>query len=148
MLLSTISLRVRYGETDQMGIVYHANYASYCEVARVEFFREMGMPYKELEDKGIMLPVTELNLKYLKPAYYDEVLSIKTILREIPRAVRIHFDYEIYNERQELLTTGYSVLAFIDMKTRKPVRCPEYMIKRMEDLINCNQDSENTEMPI
>lgn len=134
MICTTISLRVRYGETDQMGVVYHGNYATYCEVARVEFFREMGLPYKELEDKGIMLPVVELNLKYVKPAYYDEVLHIRTSLSEIPRSVRLHFDYEIYNEKQELLTTGHSVLAFIDMKTRRPVRCPQYMIDRMEEL--------------
>lgn len=134
MIYTTISLRVRYGETDQMGVVYHGNYATYCEVARVEFFREMGLPYKELEDKGVMLPVVELNLKYVKPAYYDEVLHIKTFLTEIPRSVRLHFDYEIYNEKNELLTTGHSVLAFIDMKTRRPIRCPQYMIERLEEL--------------
>lgn len=135
MLSSTISLRVRYGETDQMGVVYHGNYATYYEVARVEFFREIGLPYKELEDKGIMLPVVELNLKFVKPAYYDEVLHIKTIIPEIPKSVRIYFNYEIRNEKGDLLTTGYSVLAFVDMKTGKPVRCPEYMVKRLEELI-------------
>lgn len=134
MISSIISIRVRYGETDQMGIVYHGNYATYCEVARVEFFREIGLPYKELEEKGIMLPVTELNFKFIKPAYYDELLSVKTILHEIPRGVRIVFSYEIYSENQELLTTGISTLAFVDMKTRKPVRCPEYMIKRLNEL--------------
>lgn len=136
MICTTISLRVRYGETDQMGVVYHGNYATYCEVARVEFFREMGLPYKELEDKGIMLPVVELNLKYVKPAYYDEILDIKTFLTEIPRSVRLHFSYEIYNEKNELLTTGHSVLAFIDMKTRRPVRCPQYMIERLDELFS------------
>ena len=134
MISTRISIRVRYGETDQMGVVYHGNYATYCEVARVEFFREMGLPYKELEDKGIMLPVTELNLKFHKPAYYDELLEIKTFLPEIPRGVRIHFTYEIYNEKQELLTTGVSTLAFIDMQTRKPVRCPQYMKDRLNEL--------------
>lgn len=136
MLLTTISIRVRYGETDQMGVVYHGNYATYCEVARVEFFREMGLPYKELEDSGIMLPVVELNTKFVKPAYYDEVLQIKTILPKIPRSVRLYFEYEIRNDKGELLTTANSTLAFVDMKTRRPVRCPEYMIKRLEDLIS------------
>lgn len=136
MISTTISLRVRYGETDQMGVVYHGNYPSYCEVGRVEFFREMGLPYKELEDTGVMLPVIELNLKFIKPAYYDDVLKIKTTIHEIPRSVRLHFDYEIYNQKDELLTTGYSVLAFVDMKTRKPVRCPQYMTERMEKLFN------------
>lgn len=134
MISTTISLRVRYGETDQMGVVYHGNYATYCEVARVEFFRQMGLPYKELEEKGIMLPVIELNLKFLKPAHYDELLFIKTSIPEIPKGVRIIFHYEIYNENQELLTTGTSVLAFIDIKTRKPVRCPAYMIEKMKEL--------------
>lgn len=136
MISTTISLRVRYGETDQMGVVYHGNYPSYCEVGRVEFFREMGLPYKELEDTGVMLPVIELNLKFIKPAYYDDVLKIKTTIHEIPRSVRLRFDYEIYNQKDELLTTGYSVLAFVDMKTRKPVRCPQYMTERMENLFN------------
>ena len=134
MIYSIISVRVRYGETDQMGVVYHGNYATYCEVARVEFFRGIGLPYKELEDNGIMLPVTELNFKFIKPAYYDELLSVKTFLHEIPTGVRITFSYEIYNEKQELLTTGISTLAFIDMKTRRPIRCPEYMVKRLEEL--------------
>lgn len=134
MLSSTISLRVRYGETDQMGVVYHGNYATYCEVARVEFFREMGLPYKNLEDSGVMLPVVELNLKFVRPAYYDEVLQIKTTVVEIPRSARIQFEYEIFSEKGELLTIGNCILAFIDMETRRPVRCPEYMIKRMEEL--------------
>src|SRR5690606_22975547 len=132
---STISIRVRYGETDQMGVVYHGNYATYCEVARVEFFRGLGLPYKELEEKGIMLPVVELNLKFVKPAYYDEILNIKISLPKIPKSARIHFDYEIYNENDELLTTGYSILAFVDMDTGRPVRCPDYMIEKMSELI-------------
>lgn len=136
MIYTTISLRVRYGETDQMGVVYHGNYATYCEVARVEFFREMGLPYKDLEGSGIMLPVVELNLKFLRPAYYDDILQIKTTVMEIPRSARIQFEYEIYNEKQELLTIGNCVLAFIDMKTRRPVRCPQYMIDRMEELFS------------
>ncbi|MBA5630606.1 acyl-CoA thioesterase [Moheibacter lacus] len=132
MISTTISIRVRYGETDQMGVVYHGNYATYCEVARVEFFRELDMPYKELETSGIMLPVTELNLKFIQPAYYDEVLKIQTTLMEIPSGVRLKFQYAIYNESNELLTTGFSALAFIDMKTRKPVRCPDYMIENLK----------------
>lgn len=135
MISSTISLRVRYGETDQMGVVYHGNYATYCEVARVEFFREIGLPYKELEEKGVMLPVVDLGFKFLKSAHYDEVLHIKTTLVEIPKSVRIRFDYEIRNDKGELLTTAYSVLAFVDMKTRRPVRCPEYMTIRMSELL-------------
>lgn len=131
MLNSIISIRVRYGETDQMGVVYHGNYATYCEIARVEFFRELGIPYKKMEEQGIMLPVTELNLKFHQPAYYDELLTIRTTLREVPRGVRITFNYEIYNESEILLTTGFSILAFIDAKTRKPIRCPSTIIKQL-----------------
>ncbi|MFA7686444.1 MAG: thioesterase family protein [Moheibacter sp.] len=135
MLSSTISLRVRYGETDQMGVVYHGNYATYCEVARVEFFREIGLPYKELESRGVMLPVVELNLKFLRPAYYDELLLIETSIPEIPKSARIRFDYTIRNENGDILTTGHCLLAFVDMETRRPVRCPEYMVKRMNELV-------------
>lgn len=131
MLNSIISIRVRYGETDQMGVVYHGNYATYCEIARVEFFRELGIPYKKMEEQGIILPVTELNLKFHQPAYYDELLTIRTTLREVPRGVRITFNYEIYNESEILLTTGFSILAFIDAKTRKPMRCPSTIIKQL-----------------
>lgn len=135
MISSTISVRVRYGETDQMGIVYHGNYPAYFEQGRIELFREIGLPYKELEENGILLPVYELNLKYLKSAFYDDILKIETTIHEIPRDVRFRFDYKIFNEKQELLTTGYAILAFVDKQTRRPVRCPKYMIERLESLM-------------
>lgn len=134
MLTRTISIRVRYGETDQMGVVYHANYASYCEVARVEFFRQIGLSYKGLEDSGIMLPVTELKLRLFKAAVYDELLKIDTSLVEIPTAARIKFVYKIYNEKKELLTEAYSELAFIDKVSRRPVRCPKELIELLKKL--------------
>ena len=130
MISSTISLRVRYGETDQMGIVYHGNYPSYFEVARIEFFREIGLPYKDLEGKGIILPVIDLQVKFIQSAFYDDELAIKAILKEIPTGVRLQFHYEIYNQEQKLLTTGQTTLAFVDEKTRRPVRCPQYMIDK------------------
>jgi len=136
MMTRNISIRVRYGETDQMGVVYHGNYAAYCEVARVEFFRQIGLPYKDLEERGIMLPVTELNLKFFKPAVYDELLRIETSLTEIPTGARIKFIYKIYNEKNELITEGYSELAFIDKNTRRPVRCPEEMTEKLNQLKN------------
>lgn len=135
MLSSTISLRVRYGETDQMGIVYHGNYPSYFEVARIEFFREIGLPYKELESKGIILPVVDLGIKFIKSAYYDDDLSIKAIVTEIPTGVRLKFQYEIRNQNEELLTTGFTTLAFLDEKTRRPVRCPQYMLDKIYDYL-------------
>lgn len=134
MISTIISIRVRYGETDQMGVVYHGNYPSYFEVARVEFFRELGLPYKDLEASGIMLPVVDLGIKYLRPAYYDEILHIHTSIPEIPRSVRFRFEYIIKNAAGETLTEGHAVLAFIDKETRKPVRCPSYMIEKLEEL--------------
>lgn len=134
MMTRTVSIRVRYGETDQMGVVYHGNYATYCEVARVEFFRQIGLPYKALEDSGIMLPVTELNLKFFRPAFYDELLKIETSIAEIPTGARLKFVYKIYNQKNELLTEAYSELAFIDKATRRPVRCPKEMTEKLNRL--------------
>ncbi len=126
------TVRVRYAETDQMGVVYHGNYAQYFEMGRVEWLRNMGVSYKWMEENGIMLPVVSLNLNYKKPARYDDLLTVKTIFKS-QTSVKIEFDYEIYNEKQELLTTGYSMLVFVDMKTGKPTIPPSYV---MDKLIN------------
>lgn len=138
MISTSLSIRVRYGETDQMGIVYHGNYPAYFEQGRIELFREIGLPYKELEDKGILLPVIELNMKYIRSAYYDDLLNVQTSIAEIPSGVRFRFDYKIFNQKDELLTEGYAILAFVDKASRKPVRCPEYMRSRLEELFQQN----------
>jgi acyl-CoA thioester hydrolase len=116
------NIRVRYSETDQMGVVYHGNYAQYFEVGRVEWLRNKGVTYKWMEDNGIMLPVVSLTINYKKPALYDALLTLKTTLKK-QASVKIEFDYELYNEREELLTIGTSILVFVDMKTGKPM-CP------------------------
>ena len=121
-----IKLRVRYSETDQMGVVYHGNYAQYFEMGRVEWLRNKGISYKWMEENGIMLPVVSLTMNYKKPARYDELLTLKTILKN-RTAVKIEFDYELYNESEELLTTGNSILVFVDMKTGKPISPPQYI---------------------
>ena len=123
-------IRVRYGETDQMGVVYHANYASYFEIARTEWLRNLGVTYKELENKGIMLPVISLFFNFIKSAKYDDVLTIIVILKKKP-LVKIEFDYEIYNQKKEKISTGNSILAFMDMKTNKPLRCPNYILEKL-----------------
>lgn len=129
MLDFTTKLRVRYGETDQMGYVYYGNYAEFYEVARVEMLRSLGLSYKEMEESGIMLPVTELHCKYLKPAKYDQEISIKVIIDELP-GVKINFKYELYNESEELLNTGATTLVFVRMKTGRPCFPPkEFMAK-------------------
>ena len=124
------NVRVRYGETDQMGVVYHGNYASYFEIARTEWLRNLGVTYKELENKGIMLPVISLFFNFIKSAKYDDVLTITVILKKKP-LVKIEFDYEIYNQNKEKISIGNSVLAFMDMKTNKPMRCPDYILEKL-----------------
>lgn len=117
-------VRVRYSETDQMGVVYHGNYAQYFEIGRVEMLRNIGVSYKLMEASGIMLPVVSLTMNYKKPAHYDDLLTIKTILKK-QASVKIEFDYEIYNENDELLTIANSVLVFVDKKTGRPIQPPE-----------------------
>ena len=121
------NVRVRYAETDQMGVVYHGNYAQYFEMGRVEWLRNMGVSYKWMEDNGVMLPVVSLSMDYKKPARYDDVLTVKTIFKS-QTSVKIEFDYEIYNEKGELLTIGYSMLVFVNMKTGRPTLPPEYVL--------------------
>lgn len=127
-----IKIRVRYSETDQMGVVYHGNYAQYFEMGRVEWLRNMGISYKWMEDNGIMLPVVSLTMNYKKPARYDDLLTIKTTMLKLS-SVKIEFDYEITNENNELLTTGYSVLVFVDMKTGRPTAPPKYILDLMQE---------------
>ena len=123
-------VRVRYAETDQMRVVYHGNYAQYFEMGRVEWLRNLGLSYSELEKKGVMLPVVSLTLNYKKPARYDDLLTVRTFFKK-QQSVKIEFDYEIYNEGGELLTTGNSVLVFVDMKTGRPVLPPEYVTEKI-----------------
>jgi acyl-CoA thioester hydrolase len=125
-----LKVRVRYSETDQMGVVYHGNYAQYFEMGRVEWLRNLGVSYKWMEGNGIMLPVVSLNMNYKKPARYDDWLTIKTILKS-QSSVKIEFDYEIYNEQSELLTIANSILVFVDMKTGRPTAPPEYVKEKL-----------------
>jgi acyl-CoA thioester hydrolase len=130
MIKNQTKLRVRYGETDQMGYVYYGNYAQFFEVGRVEWLRALGVSYRSLEESGIMLPVRELNINYLKPAKYDDLLTITTILSKKP-LVKIEFDFEVQNEKNELLTTGYASLVFMDMKKSKPIRAPKELLDQI-----------------
>ena len=121
-------VRVRYAETDQMGVVYHGNYAQYFEMGRVEWLRNLGLSYSVMEKQGVMLPVVSLTMNYKKPARYDDLLTVRTIFKK-QETVKIEFDYEIYNEAAELLTIGNSILVFVDMKTGRPVTPPDYVKK-------------------
>lgn len=120
-------IRVRYGETDQMGVVHHGNYALYLELARTDWLREFGASYKEMEASGVMLPVISMSLNYKKSAYYDEVIEVETQLKKLS-GVRIEFDYKITNEAGELLVMANTVLAFVDMKTKRPIKVPDYIL--------------------
>jgi acyl-CoA thioester hydrolase len=131
MYISETTVRVRYAETDKMGYVYYGNYTHYYEVGRVEAMRQLGTSYKEMEDNGVMLPVYTCNLKYIKPALYDDLLVIKTVIKELP-TLKIIFDYEIYNQKNDLINTGNTTLVFIDMKTNKPCRAPESFIEKIK----------------
>lgn len=131
MFIHEQKIRVRYAETDQMGYVYYGNYAAYYEVARTEMLRQTGFSYKELEELGVMMPVLEMNTKYIQPAKYDELLTVKVIIKEKP-AVRIKFDYEVYNEAGELINTGMTQLVFVDMQRNRPCKAPEIFMKQME----------------
>lgn len=131
MYQSETSVRVRYGETDQMAYVYYGNYAMYYEVARVESLRRLGVTYKELEASGVMMPVLENHSKFLMAARYDELLRIVVTIREKP-TVRIKFEYEIFNEGNKLIHQGETLLAFVDTKTGRPCRPPEMMMNVLD----------------
>jgi acyl-CoA thioester hydrolase len=130
MITYQTKIRVRYGETDQMGYVYYGIYAQYFEVGRVEWLRSLGISYKSLEESGIMLPVIELKVNYKKPARYDDLLTITTILKEKP-LVKISFDFEVHNENKDLITTGSASLVFIDMEKNRPTKAPPYLLDQI-----------------
>jgi len=113
-----------------MGVVYHGNYAQYFELGRTEWLRSLGITYKDMEISGIMLPVISLKCNFIKSALYDDVLTVETKLKKEP-LVKIEFDYVIRNKNQEILCTGNTVLAFMDMKTNKPVKCPDTLLKEL-----------------
>jgi len=132
MFISETNIRVRYAETDQMGVVYHGNYAQYFETARAESIRQLGFTYKDLEAVGIIMPVVELHTKFIRPAHYDELLTVKVILKELPTGHRIEFHHEVYNEKNILLTLGRIVLYFMDAKTMKKTTMPQRLHEKIE----------------
>ncbi len=127
MISAETTIRVRYSETDQMGIVYYGNYPAYYEVGRVELFRSLGFSYRGLEESGIQMPVTQMNARYLKPAYYDEDIRIITSIKDWPSA-RIIFNYDLYNQEDALLNTGATTLVFIDTAKSRPVKAPDWFL--------------------
>jgi acyl-CoA thioester hydrolase len=127
MFVSETKIRVRYAETDQMGYVYYGNYAQYYEVARVEALRDVQLTYKMFEEHGIMMPVLHLSCKYIKPALYDDLITVKTTIKKLP-GIRIEFFYELFNEKGDLLNQGETTLVCIDMKTNRPCQAPSNLL--------------------
>ena len=125
-----IEIRVRYAETDQMGVVHHGNYALYLEMARIEWLRKLNISYRKMEENGIGLPVVSMSVNFKKPVHYDDVITVKTQLKKAPSAL-VEFEYEIHNELQEIVSTASVVLAFIDMKTKRPTRPPKYFLEAL-----------------
>lgn len=131
MNFNEISFLVRYAETDQMGVVYHGNYAQYLEMGRVAWLKSLGISYKEMEENNIMLPVISLKVNFKKPARYDDLITVRTLLKKRPE-VKIEFDFVILNEAKEILAEASTVLVFMDMKRKRPMKCPDYILEKIK----------------
>jgi len=134
MFVHETKIRVRYGETDQMGFVYYGNYAQYYEIGRVEAIRHLGIPYRSMEEKGILLPVLEVKAKYIAAATYDELLTVKSIINELPNRT-ITFNVEIYNERQKHIHSAEVRLIFLNAETKRPIKAPQALIDKLKNYI-------------
>jgi acyl-CoA thioester hydrolase len=131
MFTSETKIRVRYAETDPMNVVYHGNYAQYFEVGRVESIRQLGFSYKDVEAAGVIMPVVEWTAKFIRPAHYDDLLTVKTTLKDWPKDHRIEFGQEVYDEKGKLLTVGKAVLYFLRADTMEKTGMPEEMANRL-----------------
>ena len=134
MYSKDVTFRVRYGETDQMGYVYYGVYAQYYEVGRVELLRSIGVSYKSLEEMGFELPVVNFTINYLKPAFYDDNLILKTSLKTMPTS-KIIFHYECFNEKRVMLNEGKVILVFVDSETKKPCKPPQLIINKLNTFL-------------
>ena len=136
MFKASTQIRVRYAETDQMNVVYHGNYAQYFEASRGEAIRGLGITYKQMEEAGVIMPIVELNIKYLRPAHYDDLLTVVTELREWPTDYRIRFHHEVYNEAGKLLTTGTVLLYFLKSADMSKTLMPEMLSDKLKGYFN------------
>lgn len=130
MIVTETKIRVYYQDTDKMGVVYYGNYARYYEIGRTEMIRDLGYTYRQMEQEGIMLPARSLKINYFKSAYYDDLLTVRTIVDSIPK-VKFPIKTEIYNEQGELINSGETVLVFYSAKTNKPIAAPKFFVERM-----------------
>ncbi len=132
MYTSSTNIRVRYAETDQMGVVYHSNYFPYFESARAEAIRELGFTYADMEKEGVIMPIIDIHARFFRPALYDDLITIRTTLKELPVHHKIEFHHEVFNEKEELLTTATIILYFMDKKEMKKTTMPEALRKTLE----------------
>jgi len=135
MIITETKIRVYYEDTDQMGVVYYGNYARYYEIGRTEMIRDLGFTYRQMEEMNIMLPARSLKINYMKPAHYDDLLIVRTIIDTIPK-VKFPIKTEIYNEQGELINSGEVVLVFYNSKTNRPTSAPKFFIDEMTRLFN------------
>lgn len=131
MYTSETQIRVRYAETDQMDVVYYGNYAQYFEVGRVEAIRQLGLSYKNMEAGGVILPVVEFTAKFLRPAHYDDLMTVRTTIKELPADHRILFHQEVYNEQGKLLTVGKVLLYFLKRDTMARTNMPADLAEKL-----------------
>jgi acyl-CoA thioester hydrolase len=132
MFNSETQVRVRYAEVDQMGVVYHGNYFAYFESARAESIRQLGFTYADMEKMGVIMPIVEVQCRYIRPALYDDLLVIKVILNELPVHHKIEFHHEVFNEKKELLATAKIILYFLESKTMKRTTMPEPLLEKLK----------------
>lgn len=132
MFVTETQLRIHYALTDQMGVVYYGHYAQFYEIGRTEAIRQIGFTYKEIEAMGIIMPVVDMHSRFLRPAKYDDLITIKTLVKEMPAHHKIIFHSEIYNEKDELLNTGETTLFFIDAHTMKRCEMPEVLKEKLK----------------
>jgi acyl-CoA thioester hydrolase len=129
-------IRIHYALTDQMGVVYHGHYAQFYEIGRTEALRSLGITYKEVEATGVIMPVTEIHSKFVRPALYDDLVTVVTTVKEMPLHHKIIFHSEIYNEKDELLNVGDVTLYFMDAKTMKRAEMPQQIKEKMVDFFD------------
>ena len=132
MFVTETQVRVRYAETDQMGVVYHSNYLIYFETGRVESIRQLGFTYAEMEKLGVLMLVTDVHCRYLRPAKYDDLLTIKTTLKELPVHHKIKFEQEVFNEKKELLVAGQIILYFMETNGMKQTSMPVQLLEKLQ----------------
>lgn len=143
MFKHSTQVRVRYGETDQMGYLYYGNYAQYYEVGRAEMIRSIGLTYRDMEAiHGVLMPVMSLNMRFVRPALYDELLTITTTLRKLPER-SITFHHEIFNEKNKLVNGGSVKLTFVDSAINKSIDAPEFLLEKLRPHFSENSKISN-----